>query len=353
MINDLEKKELTKVKYKNEIDELNIASMTSSELNAFCALLSSFKNVDPKDPIRTFSFKQFRELANLPTNFIRNEKMESFLEQMIKKITAGTININTYEYFSTFVLFERITVSREKKTISAVMSQSCIQYFCNYLKGYYTTFPLIDFVKLKSKYAKLLYRALSRYKSSGEYICEYDYFINNVLCAPKSFERYRILSTIVNPAVKELKKSNYFKDLVVLFSKDPNNSRRYQNIYFKFSPSPTVESLDESFNKTQSGRDLNEVFKSKNNQKNEEDKRLFSVYQYIKDLDIWDFYFSYPTLKEAKESFILIQLGDGEKYKITKKQENGEEIIIDTNVSAEELGKIGKGVAEETDELPF
>ncbi|MCR5308859.1 MAG: replication initiation protein [Bacilli bacterium] len=352
-MNEENKKVTPRVTYKNQIDELGIGTMSATQLNAYFAILSTFKNVTSDTVRRDFTFSKFRNLANLPTNYIRNEKMQEFLDEMSTKITAGTISINTYKYSSTFVLFERMDVDKERKTISVVMSQSCVQYFNRYLQGVYTSFPLIELLKLKGKYAKLLYKTLQRRKYNGHYTCDYNDFINNILCVPETLKRHKVAYAVLNPAIKELQDNGLFKDMKVFYSYDENNKKQIKDISFVFNPKDFENTSNENLPFFKGDEEFDRILKDKDRLENTDQNRPFCFYTYLEDFDIWELYFNYPTLKEAKECFGMVQLKENEKYKITELKDNGEEVIVDTNVSAEELENIGKGVAEELDNLPF
>lgn len=352
-MNEEKKKVTPRVTYKNQIDELGIGTMSATQLNAYFAILSTFKNVTSDTVRRDFTFSKFRNLAKLPTNYIRNEKMQEFLDEMSTKITAGTISINTYKYSSTFVLFERMDVDKEQKTISVVMSQSCVQYFNRYLQGVYTSFPLIELLKLKGKYAKLLYKTLQRRKYNGIYTCDYNDLINNILCVPETLKRHKVAYAVLNPAIKELQDNGLFKDMKVFYSYKKNNKKQIKDISFVFNPKDLENTSKENLPIFKGDEEFDKILKDKDQLENNIDQnRPFALYLYLKEFDMWDFQYSYPSLEDAKESYI-IQLNEEEKYKITELKDNGVEVIVDTNVSAEELEKIGKGVDKELDSLPF
>lgn len=346
---------LINVKYKNQIDELGIGAMTGAQLNAFFAILATFKNINPKDPIKTFTFKEFRKLAELPDTYINNNKMEEFLQSILPKITSGSIKLETENYSSVFVLFERIDVDHQNKTISVVMSQSCVQYFNEYLKGSYTSFPLIGVLKLKSKYSKILFKALSRYKYTGRYEMDYDYFIQNVLRTPKSLERFKIANTVVSPAIKELTENGCFENLQVYYSKDPNNGRKIAKICITFKPIAISEQNDEEEiqNDAESFNNFEKILKENNNVDDAKKNKPYKVLYYDYELHDWNYYYEYETLEFAKMNLELIP-DKTFKYRIYLESENKEEELVYTNATDEEIAKIEEELKKyEENSLPF
>ena len=338
------------VKVKSPISKLGLSSMSAVELNVYHAILSSFKNVKEEDPIRTFTFSDFRKLAQLPRDYIRNEKMEDFLIKMSEKVVNANVKLFTKDYHSTFGLFERFTVDLNKKTISIVMTKTCCQFFNNYILGHYTCFPLIELLTLKSKYAKNLYRTLARYKFEGSYECEYNHFITNVLgCTPKT-ERYKVNSKIISPAVKELNDNNCFENLTTYFIKDSKNPKVIDKIGFRFTPfsrqkeengvqSTYVSEADKEF-----GKVLESVERAETNDGLEES---FALFAYDLDLRDWNSVNTYSTLEDAKLWGCTTRSDD--KIKIIDIKENK---IVYTNTTDEEIEELQKQY-DSNNSLPF
>lgn len=336
-------KSTKQVVYKNDVDELGISTMSASQLNAFFGILSTLKGIQKEDPIKTYSFKEFRDLANLSTDHVSNSEMEDFLNGILPKIFSGYIKVKTEYSTTVFSLFDRITVNRADKTISIVVGSTCVEYFNNFLGGYYTSFPLFKLLQLKSKYAKILFKQLSRYKSEGRYECDYDQFIENILHVPKSVPRFKVKSAILTPAINELKNNNCFEDIKLLYTNDESDSRRYKNIRIEFKPVLNDKKIIEFNGTTNSEKQLATVFKEK-----EEINGIVNRYEvYEHNESHWEFVYVARTLELAQAYITESSFYPYGNYKVVYKSPEGGEKIVYTNLSEEELKDL------ESETLPF
>ena len=219
----------TIVKYKNEFNNLNLTKLNPTEHNVFFTLLSTLKNIGTSEV--TLNFKDFRHKASIDRN-ISDDEFESLVIGTLTKVGAGTFVVDNADQWVMFPLFQKIEVNKKDKELKYVVSDTFTKYFNDYISKY-TAFPLIDFVKIKKKYAKNMYRMFMQYTNTGVYVDNFEHFVYEVLGVPKTTKRANIVTKYINPNIKYLReKIPMFRDLEVNYSK---NKKTYVGIEFTWT----------------------------------------------------------------------------------------------------------------------
>lgn len=88
----------------------------------------------------------------------------------------------------------------------------------NNLNANFTRFELEEFVKLKSTYAKNLYRLLKQYRTTGERYFDTNEF-KELMAIPKTYSTGNIQQKVIKPCMNELKKIFSNLEIEVIKSK--------------------------------------------------------------------------------------------------------------------------------------
>lgn len=208
------------VRYKNEINKLNLTLLNPGELNIFIAMLSLVKNKGIEKI--EVDYDNFRKMARVDKNVNDNE-FGSLVINTLSKVGAGSILLDTEQKFMMFAIFDRVEVDKVTKKMSFNLSDTFVTYFNNFLTNY-TSFPLNDFIEIKSKYAKLLYKALMQFNGTGRYYENYDKFVSEVLEIPSTTARNNINYKYITPSVERIRMSGAIPDLRVNLIKKQNKT---------------------------------------------------------------------------------------------------------------------------------
>lgn len=217
------------VKYNNPINALNITQLNQLELNVFVALISTVKNKGTQ--AINLSFNDFRQLARVEKN-IGEDQFNDLVIGTFKKIGAGSIAFEIKDKFLMFPLFQKILVDKSTKKIKYNVSNEFVKYFNNFAREY-TMFPLFDFTAIKGKYAKIIYKQLMQYVSTGKFYDNYDHFVYETLGVPQSTVKSNINSKFIKANIDKLRKLGYLRDLSVSYTRSNN---KFTGIEFTWEP---------------------------------------------------------------------------------------------------------------------
>ena len=197
------------VKYNNHMNLINFDSFTATDFNVFFALCSIFK--EKGDTCITLSFSEIKRLIDYKSTsqerFIEDlNTMNTKLQQVNSKTKVNNITLS-------LILFPTYIIDENKKTLSIRINPD-FAFLLNDLTSHFTLFELKEFVGLKSKYSKTLYRMLKQWRSVGQYeINDLDKF-KEMMDIP-SYSNSRITARCITPAITELTETKSFEDLAV------------------------------------------------------------------------------------------------------------------------------------------
>lgn len=194
------------VKYNNDMNKLSFTGLTKNHLNLFMSICAKLKEQGGNTVMITN--KELKKLSQYESRTGTDLYTELYtMSRKLLEINASMIDRTQRKGFRTFVqfsVFKRFEYSEE----AGILQVSVNEDFSFLLNEFtqYTCFELQEFVGLKSKYSKNLYRILKQWRMNGEYIFwNVDEFRQLMECPPsysiKIFKR-----DCIDMAVKEISK---------------------------------------------------------------------------------------------------------------------------------------------------
>ncbi|GAA8659997.1 hypothetical protein Hpoki27_12980 [Helicobacter pylori] len=242
-------KDNTYITYHNNTNKVNLGKLSEREANLLFAIFQKLK--DQGNTLIRFAPQDLKRMLNID---ISNERLSEVVVKLWNSIkTADFWKISETETSiikENYMLFSRCKIelnkpSKDLKYLEIQLNDN-YQYLLNNLGiGQYTSFNLIEFQKVRGKYAKTLYRLLKQYKSTGILSVKWDQF-RELLYIPKNYEMRNIDQKVLEPSLKELKKIYPFEHLS--YKKERRNShdkRKVTHIDFYFEQLPQGETKQE------------------------------------------------------------------------------------------------------------
>lgn len=218
------------VKYHNDINKLVFNGFSAADFNIFMAICSQVK--DHGEQEITLSYDTLKELAGVEKNYTLDE-FHARLQVMNKKLMRMDYTIIESPGEETdFVFFPTFHRSKVNQELTVQINKNGA-YLLNALAKTFTAFELQEYVTLRSKYAKTLYRLLKQYKSTGEFHVNIDAF-KEVMDVSPNYESKTITRRVIKPAVDELKP--YFLDLEYEVIRSKRAGRPVLGYCFTFTP---------------------------------------------------------------------------------------------------------------------
>ncbi|RVZ04597.1 RepB family plasmid replication initiator protein, partial [Helicobacter pylori] len=136
---------------------------------------------------------------------LTNRQLLQVLKNLLDNISGANFwiirehveNGEVYEDHTSYMLFKQFEIRIHKPTQTIeyldVQLNDSYQYLLNNLGmgGQYTSFKLLEFQRVRGKYAKTLYRLLKQYKSTGILSVEWSQF-RELLDIPKDYKMRNI-----------------------------------------------------------------------------------------------------------------------------------------------------------------
>lgn len=203
------------VRYNNDLNNKTyLKNFNALELNFFMAICSKIKEQGTVEV--NFTFNELKKKIQYDRETTRNtDNFISKLRSTNKKILNSICEIETKDYIDQFVLFPTFRISKKTGTLTVRINQD-YAYLLNDFSNF-TEFGLANFIKLSSKYVKLLYKELMQFKSTGKLFLTIEDF-RKKLDIPDSYSFSKIRDRILVPSFKDF--SFIFKKfkVVVLYN---------------------------------------------------------------------------------------------------------------------------------------
>lgn len=189
-----------KVRYSNSFGEISLGELTADEINILMVVCANVRNRCSKE--MELSFSDMRKQAKL-SNCDSKAKMVSKINSLNEKINRLQISNPKGDE----PIFAIEVVEADSK-IAFKANENYSGWFTD-LTADYSEFELEDFLKLKSKYAKNLFRLLIRF-DNNEKPARYLPInkIRSLLGVPESYEAKKIKSKIIKPCLEEFANLN-------------------------------------------------------------------------------------------------------------------------------------------------
>ena len=176
-----------------------------------------------------FSFDEIKKLIGY--KFTGIDRFYKDLKSMYKKLLNLTISYERGKKgdreFTEFVLFNRYTINERERKIKIKINPD-FYFILNELTSNFTRFELRKFAKLRSSYAKQMFKLLSQYNSTGVYIITVEEF-KRVLDIPVTYKMCDIDKKVIRPILIEC--SLYFKNLNLTKIKKGKTISRFKFIF--------------------------------------------------------------------------------------------------------------------------
>ncbi len=238
-------KDNTYITYHNNTNKVNLGKLSEREANLLFAIFQKLK--DQGNTLIRFEPQDLKRMLNID---ISNERLSEVVVKLWDSIkTADFWKISETETSiiqENYMLFSRCKIelnkpSKDLKYLEIQLNDN-YQYLLNNLgMGQYTSFNLLEFQRVRGKYAKTLYRLLKQYKSTGILSVEWEQF-RELLDIPKDYEMRSVDNFVLKIALKELRKIYPFEHLS--YKKERRNShdrRKVTHIDFYFEQLPQGE----------------------------------------------------------------------------------------------------------------
>ncbi len=264
-------KDNTYITYHNNANKVNLGKLSEREANLLFAIFQKLK--DQGNTLIRFEPQDLKRMLNID---ISNERLSEVVVKLWDSIkTADFWKISETETSiiqENYMLFSRCKIelnkpSKDLKYLEIQLNDN-YQYLLNNLgMGQYTSFNLLEFQRVRGKYAKTLYRLLKQYKSTGILSVEWTQF-RELLDIPKDYEMPNIDQKVLTPSLKELRKIYPFEHLS--YKKERRNShdkRKVTHIDFYFEQLPQGKTKQQKqTDKQRTKRDIKLVAWDINNQ---------------------------------------------------------------------------------------
>ncbi|WP_051364104.1 replication initiation protein [Cetobacterium somerae] len=189
------------VEYDSKMNELNFGKFKEKEMDLFFSICYKMKNEGLNEV--TLTFQELKELSNYS-----NRNLDRFikdLESTYDKMLNIKIRTETKTTITKIILFTRYHIEKEDRTVRIKMHEDG-KYLLNDIEKF-TKFDLMEFVSLKSSYAKNMFKMLKQFDNEDSYNW-YQIKIDDfkiMLDVPKSYKMSHIDSFVLSPILEQLK----------------------------------------------------------------------------------------------------------------------------------------------------
>ena len=191
-------KEKEVVRYNNDLNtKTYLKNFNAVELNFFMAICSKLKAQGTSEI--KFTFSELKKKIQYDTSH-NTDNFINKLRSTNRKILNSICEIETKDYIEQFVLFPTFSISKKNGTLTVKINQD-YAYLLNDFSNF-TEFGLANFIKLSSKYIKLLYKELMQFKSTGKLYLTMEDF-RKKLDIPDSYSFSKIRDRILVPSFKD------------------------------------------------------------------------------------------------------------------------------------------------------
>lgn len=186
------------VKYNNYFNSVPLKTFTATDYNILYAICAKMRDHGVQNVV--FSMAEIRKMTGFSKN--SNEELYAALEQVYKKIGQIFCKIETEKSLVYFTLFTAFTIDKEQQTLLVSVNEK-FAFILNDLTKNFTQFELHEFVELRSKYAKILYKQLKQFRTTGFYVVKAAE-LRTIMDVPESTPNKKFIQAIIAPTVETL-----------------------------------------------------------------------------------------------------------------------------------------------------
>lgn len=215
------------VKYHNDFNKISLGRFNEIEQNLLFGILVKCKN--KQDIEMEFSLNDLISLvgnrSNLTNDEIRKMAMnlaDNFIKldfRAIKEIEQGQTIHGFFNLFSHILVYVDKNDNLDKISLKV---NPDFAYLINEFAKEFTQFELEEFIFLKGRYVKTLYRHLKQFRTTGVWRVSLEHF-RDILCIPNTYKMCDIDKQILKPCIAQLSEElNIFE----LFDNSHNKTTR-------------------------------------------------------------------------------------------------------------------------------
>ncbi|RKV11917.1 replication initiation protein [Helicobacter pylori] len=242
-------KDKTYITYHNNANKVNLGKLSEREANLLFAIFQKLK--DQGNTLIRFEPQDLRRMLGIKISYDNLTRTARSMWNKIKTADFWEVRdiiVNGRECVSekNYMLFQVCEIVSDKETREFLYMDIQLNTGYNYLLnnlgmgGQYTSFKLLEFQRVRGKYAKTLYRLLKQYKSTGILSVEWSQF-KELLDIPKDYDMTNIDKFVLKIALKELRKIYPFEHLSYKKERKSHDKRKVTHIDFYFEQLPEGE----------------------------------------------------------------------------------------------------------------
>lgn len=247
------------VKVKNEMNTIQFKDFTTKDYDYMMAICSRLRDLGEEQV--TFDYDYLAELTDF-------EKVRGFsalvkdLDQMHQKLLRVNFTRETEDKIKSFTLFPAFEIDKHERTVTAAVSPDFKYLLNDFFGGQFTEFELREYIKIKNKYAKVIYQHLKQWRFEGKWMVSVEDF-KRLLDVPDSYETKHITNKVINPAVKILRECKGYADLEATPVRSDRRGRALKGYQFTFTPEEKEDKVIVEKNDSPVGANARHKYKKK------------------------------------------------------------------------------------------
>lgn len=244
------------VKYHNDLNTVPMRNWSSEEMNFFFAIIAKLRDQGAKEV--SFDKYGLAEIANY--SITHNKRFEDTIESLVKKISQIHYIEKTKNSLELMNLFSRFRVDWEDDlsdmTLEVKVTEE-FKYVINKLQVEFTSYELAEFTRIRSTYAKTVYRLLKQWRTVGKVYFSTEEF-KKLLDMPEYYTPSEIDKNVLKHVNKEL--PTYFKDLKTKKVKSNKRGNPVVGYEFTYKPEKTSQLwIDDKYSDKEKGTNPRQV----------------------------------------------------------------------------------------------
>lgn len=190
------------VKYNNDLNKLNMASLKEKELELFYAICLELKEKGTNTVV--VDITEFRKAFNIPA--VNKKRFSEYLENTQDKFLSLKYALRTEKRLKKGVFFYDFDADLEENKMTIKINPE-YAYILNGIVDYYTQFSFKEFQSLKCKYSKLLLPKLCQWNGTKKLEIEKEEMYE-ILGVPESYKKdiSNFNKKVIKPIKEELPK---------------------------------------------------------------------------------------------------------------------------------------------------
>ena len=190
------------VKYNNDLNKLNMASLKEKELELFYAICLELKEKGTNTVV--VDITEFRKAFNIPA--VNKKRFSEYLENTQDKFLSLKYALRTEKRLKKGVFFYDFDADLEENKMTIKINPE-YAYILNGIVDYYTQFSFKEFQSLKCKYSKLLLPKLCQWQGTKKLEIEKEEMFE-ILGVPESYKKdiSNFNKKVIKPIKEELPK---------------------------------------------------------------------------------------------------------------------------------------------------